>query len=385
MRSTSKGEIYMRQEGKGMLIGTYEKRGVPWSERDTPWNFVHELLPPDLERHCAVARGWLPALSDRSNGGHQADRQRAVTFAPDGNPLIGPIRGLSNFWVACGVMAGFSQGGGVRPRDVELDDRRRSGLRRLGDGQSAASATGRRWRTRTRRSAKIIAALRIRFPNEGASGRASLRTTPAYDRLKAKGAVFGVATDSNIRCGTRPPAWNPSRTSPIAARMRTTWSAPNAARCAAASGCSRPRRSRRYSVTGPDAEGWAVARAREQAAAPGRMALSPMLNERGKLIGDFTVANAGNRSLFRFGSGIAETYHLRWFRKIKRVRLIDPVAAHRAARFRDRRSEFARAALACVPARRVERSVSVSIVPRDDDRHDPREDRPDFVHRRARL
>jgi dimethylglycine dehydrogenase len=35
------------------------------------------------------------------------------TFAPDGNPLVGPVRGLRGFWVACGVMAGFSQGGGV--------------------------------------------------------------------------------------------------------------------------------------------------------------------------------------------------------------------------------------------------------------------------------
>ena len=35
------------------------------------------------------------------------------TFAPDGNPLVGPVQGLTNFWVACGVMAGFSQGGGV--------------------------------------------------------------------------------------------------------------------------------------------------------------------------------------------------------------------------------------------------------------------------------
>jgi len=41
------GEIYMRQEGRGMLIGTYEKKGVPWSERDTPWDFTHELLPPE--------------------------------------------------------------------------------------------------------------------------------------------------------------------------------------------------------------------------------------------------------------------------------------------------------------------------------------------------
>ena len=35
------------------------------------------------------------------------------TFSPDGNPLVGPIRGLRGYWVACGVMAGLSQGGGV--------------------------------------------------------------------------------------------------------------------------------------------------------------------------------------------------------------------------------------------------------------------------------
>ena len=35
------------------------------------------------------------------------------TFAPDGNPLVGPVPGKRNYWSACGVMAGFSQGGGV--------------------------------------------------------------------------------------------------------------------------------------------------------------------------------------------------------------------------------------------------------------------------------
>jgi dimethylglycine dehydrogenase len=35
------------------------------------------------------------------------------TFSPDGNPLVGPVQGIRNFWCACAVMAGFSQGGGV--------------------------------------------------------------------------------------------------------------------------------------------------------------------------------------------------------------------------------------------------------------------------------
>ena len=43
----------------------------------------------------------------------------AFTFAPDGNPLIGPIRGMAGMWSACGVMAGFSQGGGVGIRSLK--------------------------------------------------------------------------------------------------------------------------------------------------------------------------------------------------------------------------------------------------------------------------
>src|SRR5436190_765762 len=45
-----KGEIYTRQERNGMLLGTYEKACKPWSPVNTPWNFGHELLPPDIDR-----------------------------------------------------------------------------------------------------------------------------------------------------------------------------------------------------------------------------------------------------------------------------------------------------------------------------------------------
>ena len=42
------GELYLRQERGGMLMGTYERAGVPWSEKSTPWDFGHELLQPDI-------------------------------------------------------------------------------------------------------------------------------------------------------------------------------------------------------------------------------------------------------------------------------------------------------------------------------------------------
>src|SRR5207342_3250627 len=42
------GELYMRQERFGMLVGTYEPNGVPWSPKEAPWDFSTELLPPNL-------------------------------------------------------------------------------------------------------------------------------------------------------------------------------------------------------------------------------------------------------------------------------------------------------------------------------------------------
>ena len=107
------GEIYIRQEGGAMLLGTYEQACVPWSPRETPWDFGSQLLKADLDRitpELSVAFKHYPPM-------HTVGIRRVVngpfTFSPDGNPLVGPIRGLRGYWVACGVMAGLSQGGGV--------------------------------------------------------------------------------------------------------------------------------------------------------------------------------------------------------------------------------------------------------------------------------
>jgi len=43
-------ECYLRQEGKGIVLGAYEKACVPWSPKTTPWSFGQELLQPDLDR-----------------------------------------------------------------------------------------------------------------------------------------------------------------------------------------------------------------------------------------------------------------------------------------------------------------------------------------------
>ena len=96
-----------------MLLGTYEHDCVPWSERETPWDFGPELLPPDLDRIMPSLEVAFEHFPPFARVGIREMINGPFTFAPDGNPLVGQVRGLRNYWVAAGVMAGFSQGGGV--------------------------------------------------------------------------------------------------------------------------------------------------------------------------------------------------------------------------------------------------------------------------------
>ena len=307
------GEIYLRQEGQGMLMGTYERAGVPWSERETPWNFSHELLPPDLDRiapSLEVGFKHFPAIE---RAGIKKIINGPFTFAPDGNPLVGPVRGLRNYWVACGVMAGFSQGGGVGLAlsnwMIEGDpgfDVWAMDVARFGD-----------WATRAYTNAKVrenySRRFQIRFPNEELPAARPLRTTPVYDRLKAKGACFGVSF------GLEHALWfAPDGTEPVEAVTfrRSNAHGPVGEECRAvrsAVGLIEIANYAKYEVTGPGAEAWLSHMLANRMPREGRIVLTPMLNPNGKLIGDFTVAKLGPERFHVFGSGIAEAYHMRWF------------------------------------------------------------------------
>ena len=305
------GEIYMRQEGRGMLIGTYEKKGVPWAERSTPWDFTHELLPPDLERiapSLEVGFRHFPALE---RAGIKRIVNGPFTFAPDGNPVVGPIRGLRNYWVAVGVMAGFSQGGGVGLAlsnwmvhgdpgfDVWAMD-----VARFGDWATMAYTNAKVRENYSRR-------FRIRFPNEELPAGRPLRTSPIYDRLRSLGARFGAVA------GLEVPMWF----APAGVQDEFSWhrstdfdSVADEARAVRDGvGMLETTGFAKYSVNGPGAGSWLDHLLACRLPRPGRMVLAPMLKEDGRLIGDFTLANLGTEGYFIIGSGAAEEYHQRWF------------------------------------------------------------------------
>ncbi len=307
------GEIYLRQERGGMLMGTYEKAGVPWSPVTTPWDFGQDLLPNDLERiapSLEVGFAHFPALE---RAGIKKVVNGPFTFAPDGNPLVGPVRGLKNFWVACGVMAGFSQGGGV---GLALS-------RWMVDGDPGADIWGMDvarygdWTTLAYTNAKVrenySRRFSIRFPNEELPAARPLRTTPIFEKLQAEHAVFGDY------CGLEHALWfAPSAQD---ARDEISFRRSNAhphvaAECGAVQNCVGLLEISNYGkfdVRGPAAAEWLSHMMANRVPAVGRIALTPMLNERGKLIGDFTMCRIAEDHVFLVGTYAAETYYMRWF------------------------------------------------------------------------
>jgi dimethylglycine dehydrogenase len=305
------GEIYMRQERGGMLLGTYERHGVPWSPKETPWDFGPTLLPDAMDRiaeNLELGFRHFPAFQ---RAGIRKIINGPFTFAPDGNPLVGPVNGLRNYWVACGVMAGFSQAGGV---GLALSNWMADGdpgfdvwamdVARFGDWAS-------RGYTRARVVENYGRRFRVRFPNEELQAGRPLRVTPMYHRWRQLGAVMGDAW------GVEAPLWfAPPGVADSFSFHRSTDFEHVGAECRAVRtgvGISEISTFAKYDVTGPDAGAWLSRMLANRLPKPGRIALSPMLNPRGKLIGDFTVANAGEGHFLVFGAGAAEKYHMRWF------------------------------------------------------------------------
>ena len=305
------GELYLRQERGGMLMGTYEKAGKPWSEHSTPWSFGHELLTPDIERIAPSLEVGFRHFPAFQNAGIRKIVNGPFTFAPDGNPLVGPVRGLQGYWCACGVMAGFSQGGGVGLAlaqwilngdpgfDVWAMD-----VARFGDWASKAYTNAKVRENYSRRFS-------IRFPNEELPAGRPLRTSPIYDRLRSRGAQFGAAAGLEVPLWLAPEGVRDEFSWHRSTDFDTVGEEVRAARCSV--GLSETTGFAKYRVTGPGAAAWLDQMLACRLPAPGRMVLAPMLKEDGKLIGDFTLANLGAEGWFIIGSGLAEDYHLRWF------------------------------------------------------------------------
>lgn len=307
--------LYFRQERDGMLLGTYEPVGIPWKVEGTPWKFGHELLQPNLE-HIAerleLAFERIPAMA---NAGIRQAINGPFTFGPDGNPMIGPVPGMHNYWCAVGVMAGFCQGGGVGLTMAEwmIDgepsiDVWAMDVARFGSWASPDWGTIKSCENYERRFV-------MTFPNETLPQGRRQQTTALYDRLIVKGGRMGQAF------GLEHVLW-------FADGPDDAWEDPTFERNRSHEYVAKEVKAVRngvagieianfakHEIKGPGAREWLDKTMAGFIPKPGRITLTPMLTEKGRLYGDLTVACLSEEHFMLFGSGAMQDAHRRFWAK----------------------------------------------------------------------
>lgn len=305
--------IYLRQENTGMLLGTYEPHSTPWSLDGTPQNFGHDLLEPKLERiadRLELAFERIPALGtagikDKING--------PFVFSPDGNPMIGPVPGVKNYWVAVGVMAGFCQAGGVGRSLSEwmIEGEPSIDVWAMDIARFGSFATP-QWGV-IKSSENYERRFVMTFPNETLPKGRRQKTTSLYDRLTQRGAVwqdsFGLENvlwfANSPEDAYEEPTFHRSRAHDYVAKevkaVREKVGAIEIANFA------------NHKFTGKGARKFLDYVLAGRIPNQGRVNLSPMLRKSGKLYGDLTVACMNDETYYLFGSSVAQDMHRRWF------------------------------------------------------------------------
>ena len=305
--------IYFRQERSGLLLGTYEPQSTPWSLDGTPQTFGHDLLEPDLDRiadRLALAFERIPSLQ---NAGIKDTINGPFVFSPDGNPMIGPVPGMKNYWTAVGVMAGFCQAGGVGKTLAEWMiegepsiDVWAMDIARFGDFATPEWGVIKSSENYERRFV-------MTFPNETLPKGRRQKTTSIYDRLTQKGAVwqdsFGL---ENVLWFANSP--EDAYEEPTFHRSRShEYVAKEVEAVRASVGASEVANFANHKFTGKGAKAFLNKVLAGRIPSPGRVNLTPMLLESGKLNGDLTVACIDDETYYLFGSSVAQNMHLRWF------------------------------------------------------------------------
>ena len=308
-------EHYMRQEGSGLLVGAYEADGRHWAVDGTPLDFGLELLPDDLERiedNMAAAMARVPALA---SAGIKRVVNGPMIWSPDVLPLVGPMPGLNNYYMAAGVMNGFSTAGGIGWQLAEW----------IVEGEPSLDITaidvarfGADYSTQdyclARTYENYSTRFSIHFPYEERPAGRPAKIRPLYERHKALGAVFGASYGWEVPLWFAPEGVTAEDQPSF---RRTNWFDHVGNECRALRkkvGLLDTSHYAKHEISGPGAEAWLDRLlANRMPVDAGRTVLSPMLNDSGHLVGDFTVTRLDNERFLMVGSGVVERYHRRWF------------------------------------------------------------------------
>ena len=188
------GYIYYKEEVGGLVMGGFEPQAKPWTMDPIPSTFQFQLLGEDWDQFEILMTNAIHRTPCLETAKVKMLLNGPESFTPDGNFILGEAPELRNCFVAAGFnSAGIANSGGAgrliaewivggeAPSDLwDVDIRR------------FAPFTANRKALAQRTGETLGLHYAMRWPRQELETARPLRTSPLYDRLAAKGAVFGA-------------------------------------------------------------------------------------------------------------------------------------------------------------------------------------------------
>ncbi len=196
----SDASYYLREERLGWILGPYEHGAPACFVEGVPPTFEKDLFPGDLERLMPHVEAAMKRVPSFENAGIKDIVNGPISYAPDGNPMVGPAFGLPNFWISEAHSFGVTAAGGAGWQLAEWMTEGEPSVDMLGVDPRRFGVTSKMY-AKIKNEEAYSHVFVNHFPMEERPACRPTKTTPIYDRLDEMGAVWGQ------RFGWERPNW----------------------------------------------------------------------------------------------------------------------------------------------------------------------------------
>jgi dimethylglycine dehydrogenase len=313
---------YLRQEKNGMNLGPYEKGcRAHWATPDDPMpeDFSFQLFPDDLDRlewYLNDATERVPILG---TAGLSKMINGPIPYAPDGNPLIGPMPGVPNAFEACVFTFGISQAGGAGKVLAEW----------ITEGQTEWdmwSCDPRRFTAFAADPTYAVAKGKeiyaneyvIQFPRRTWPEGRGQKLSAIHDRIAALGAQFGVANGWERANWYARPGDDISDEATQTFARSGPWEKRVREECLAvrdAAGILDLPGFSRYRLEGEGARDWLSRQITGTVPKPGRIGLGYFADDKGRIVTEMSIMALEENLFFLITAASAELHDFEWLQK----------------------------------------------------------------------
>jgi len=311
------GFIYYKEEVGGLVMGGFEPVAKPWRVDPIPASFQFQLLGEDWDQFEVLMRSALHRTPCLETADIKMLLNGPESFTPDGNFIMGEAPELRHYFVCAGFnSAGIANAGGAG--------------RLMAEWMMAGEPSADLWDVDIRRFAPFTSNRRalaertvetlglhyaMRWPRQELQTVRPLRTSPLYDALAAKGAVFG-SKNGWERVNYFKPVDAPAARDTLGTPDWLPWVQAEQAATREAVALYDQTSFGKLLVQGPDALTLLQHLCMRHVDTPvGQMVYTPMLNDRGGHESDLTLLRLASDAFLLITGSAQVTRDMDWIRR----------------------------------------------------------------------